>query len=131
MDEEALENGQIKIVGYFSLAQKVLSLPNASNTLIKALDGFSAKKKGKKITDFPVFLIGQLAKNDTYKDCIEGAFLVDYALAVIRQVHEEIGGRVVLVECEDKPKLISFYTGLRFKKVAKDEDGLVQFISYL
>jgi hypothetical protein len=74
------------------LAQKVLSLQMRA-ILLKSIGWFSAKRKEKN-HGFSCVLDGQLAKNDTYKDCIEGAFLVDYALAVIRQVHEEIGGRV-------------------------------------
>ena len=40
---------------------------------------------------------------------VSGDEIVDYALSVISRVREAIGGRVVFIECQDKPKLIEFY----------------------
>ena len=51
---------------------------------------------------------------------------------VINQVYELIGGRFVVIECNDHPKLRSFYEKNDFKRLQKDgEDGLVQMVRFL
>ncbi len=51
---------------------------------------------------------------------------------VVYQVYDLIGGRFVLIECNDHPKLISFYERNNFVRLQKDgEDGLVQMVRFL
>ncbi|MDO7203432.1 hypothetical protein Q5M85_03510 [Paraclostridium bifermentans] len=51
---------------------------------------------------------------------------------VINQVYELVGGRFVLIECNDNTKLISFYQRNGFERLQKDgEDGLVQMVRFL
>ena len=55
---------EITIYGYISLAVKVFTVPEeTSNRQRQQLDGFSAKEHGKQISNFPCYLIGQLARN--------------------------------------------------------------------
>lgn len=129
VDEEALELGAFNILGYFSVALQVLKVPEElSNRKIKSLDGFSAKREGKVITEFPVFLIGQLAKNDTYTDGIAGSEIISFAMAAIYKAHEKVGGRIVLVECADKKQLLDFYQNNGFEIIRQDDDSLIQLI---
>lgn len=67
------DDDEFKILAYFTLALQVLIVPEVlSCRKIKNFDGFNAKIKGEKITEFPTILIGQLGKNDLYKGSITG-----------------------------------------------------------
>ena len=69
IDEQQFEHADFKlknliIYGYISLAVKVFTVPETtSNRQRQQLDGFSAKEHGKQISNFPCYLIGQLARN--------------------------------------------------------------------
>jgi hypothetical protein len=130
MDEEQIKNKKPVILGYFTVALKVLKIEGLgiSNRQIKELDGFSAKIGGEIISEFPVFLIGQLAKNDIYKHDISGKTIIDHALSVISAAQEKVGGRIVLIECDNIPKLIEFYTNSGFYIVREDSDKYIQMV---
>jgi hypothetical protein len=132
-NEEALIDGSFVLLAYFTIAMQTLKIPDSMTaSQIRKLDGLYAKKGSEAITEISAFLIGQLGKNDRYADLITGDEIVDYALSVIGKAQEVIGGRVVFIECQDKPKLIDFYTRNGFKLFRKDpEDGLVQMIRLL
>ena len=51
--------------------------------------------------------------------------ILEHAYSVFRQAQHLIGGRVILVECEDNEKLINLYKGNGFEYLQKD-DHLVQ-----
>ncbi len=91
--------------------------------MVKKLDGLY-----KNISEIPVFLIGQLAKNDQFTTALTGQELLEYAWSVIMNAHKYVGGRLVLIECNDHPKLIYFYEANGFTYIQKDE--LVQMIRY-
>ena len=128
LDQEALENGSVNIVAYFSLAIQLLRIPEGTSvTQIRLLDGLYSRKGGEQITEIPSFLIGQLAKNDLYSSSVSGSLILEYALSVISTAEEMVGGRVVYVECRDIPQVISFYENNGFKIFRRDpDDGLVQ-----
>lgn len=132
LDEEALnkEKPEIKVLGFYTLALKSLKLSDdtSKNQKKKLSGGF----KNEEIDNIPVYLIGQLAKNDCYSKEIRGREIMERAIISIRKCHNILGGRAVMVECDDKEKVVSFYKNeCNFKILQKDEDGLVQMISYL
>ena len=45
--------------------------------------------------------------------------MLKFACDKIAMVQQQIGGKVVYIECEDKPKLISFYTTNGFVSFGK------------
>jgi len=128
LNQDKLEKGIIEIVAYFSLAIHQLRIPEgASASQIRRLDGLYAKKGKNPITEIPSYLIGQLAKNDTYSSDISGSLLLEYALSIISKAEENVGGRVVYVECRDIAKVITFYENNGFKVLRRDpDDGLIQ-----
>jgi len=128
LNQDALEKGAIEIVAYFSLAIHLLRVPeDASVSQIRRLDGLYSRRGSDPITEIPSFLIGQLAKNDTYSSGISGSLLLEYALSVIAAAEEFVGGRVVYIECRDIPKIIAFYENNGFKVLRRDpDDGLIQ-----
>lgn len=125
---------EFKVLAYFTLALQVLKIPESfSNRKIRNLDGFNAKIHGERITEFPVILIGQLAKNDLYKDHLSGFKLMQYCMSTLLDGQMRLGGRIVMLECKDIPYLIYFYEQFGFIKLERDyqEGDLIQLIKIL
>ena len=133
MDGEQLANKRFAILAYFTVALKVLNISelNLSNRAIKELDGFSAKAAGVTIANLPVYLIGQIAKNDTYREDISGGKVIDHAINIISSAQKIVGGRIVMLECENIPYLIEFYEGKGFKIISEDTDKYLQMIKFI
>lgn len=137
-DSDSLnEKGEFVILGYFSTALKVLDLPDhLSNRRRKEMDGLSAKLHGEVIRSVPCYLIGQLAKNSNISgECaIKGSELIDYALTIIQYAETLVGGRFVMIECRNTPKLLDFYAENRFKKFDEfphEDSPMVQMVRTL
>ena len=129
VSEEQFENPEIAfdeftIYGYISLAVKVFTVPEeTSNRQRQQLDGFSAKEHGKQISNFPCYLIGQLARNSNVpKDSISGAELLNFAYDIIAISVDAVGGRNILVECRNNKRLIQFYLDNGFNKISQMPD---------
>ena len=129
VSEEQFENPEIAfdeftIYGYISLAVKVFTVPEeTSNRQRQQLDGFSAKEHGKQISNFPCYLIGQLARNSNVpKDSISGAELLNFAYDIIAISVDAVGGRNILVECRNNKKLIQFYLDNGFDRISQMPD---------
>lgn len=130
-DEDA-EN--FRVLAYFTLALQVFRVPEEySNRKIKEFDGYNAKINGERIAEFPAILIGQVGKNDLYKEQITGYEIMQYCLNILMDGQMRLGGRIILLECKDVPYLIDFYSQFGFAKLEKDyqEDELIQLIKIL
>ncbi len=105
------DQDDFQILAYFTLAIKVLKIPEdlISGRTAKAFDGYSSKLNGRIITEFPSILIGQLGKNEMYKNVISGFEVLEYCLATILEGQIFLGGRIILLECKNVPYLISLY----------------------
>lgn len=119
LDENKIynENENFRILGYFSLANKSLSVKDnskISRTKIQELDGISKKAE---IID--CYLIGQLGKNDYYKNEIDGKTILDSAIDILEKVKSFVGKRVVLVESVDDERVIQFYIDNGFTKISE------------
>lgn len=131
------KEGRLVILGYFSVALKVLDLSDSlSNRSRKELDGLSAKLHGEKIKSVPCYLIGQLAKNSEIPNerSISGSELIDSAMSIIRSAETLVGGRNVMIECHDKQKLLKFYIDNGFEQFAQIPFGdmsMVQMVRTL
>lgn len=134
VDDSALENNQIEIAAFFSIAPQILYLSEElSIRQIKRLDGFSGKMHGERIPALPVMLIGQLAKNDACECGVTGKEILRLALAITRKAHDAIGGRIVMVDVKTEAVgLIRFYEEHDFVLISEDpETGLSQMIYML
>ena len=121
IDQNKFESdNEINIVAYFSIALKTLIIPQTlSNAKIKKIDGFSKDAK-----DSIVYLVGQLARNDGYNtEAITGAEILARALNIISDIKDKIGGKVVLVECEDQKKVIDFYLENDFERLPEHSEN--------
>ncbi|MBY6838844.1 acetyltransferase [Clostridium botulinum] len=110
-DNPYTKDGQVRILGYFSLSTKPLKIPNnISRTMVKQLDGVNKNAKY-----VECYLIGQLGKNENHKHGITGKELLDKALDLLKQVQKAIGKRVILVESVDNKKVLDFYNDNGFE----------------
>lgn len=108
-----LDNETGLILAYFSVSFKDLTLNeiDISKTLIKNLDGIS-----KNATRIRAFLIGQIGKNfNIPNNPVKLTYILDEIYAVLFEVRNLIGGRIIILECEDNPKLIQLYEKNGFK----------------
>lgn len=137
--------GKPVLVGYFTLANKniAVSTKNLNSNLRKRIRKFATHDPATKSYYIAAPLIAQLGKDFTngYNELITGDELLRLACDKVSIVQMAIGGRVVYVECEDKPQLRDFYARNGFyqfdtRKLERDEtelegDYLVQMLRYL
>ena len=106
------------ILAYFTLTMSILKIvDNISKKILKRLDGISKEKK-----EFPVYLIGQLGKNDKFWNEINGKEILQEAIDTICNTNELVGGRVILIETLNNKNLIKFYEDNGFKILQKRID---------
>lgn len=135
------------LVGYFTLANKIFcierdSLPNQKwRSRISKCGQFDSSIKRYTLS---APLIGQLGKNysHSYNTLITGDELLKIALDKVAEMQCIVGGKIVYLECEDKPKLVDFYSRNGFVNFGKryldrDEtdqlsgDYLIQMLRYM
>ncbi len=121
-DYQEFSENPIVVLGYFTLSLKVLILPDELSVHArKELDGFRGKIHGIPIKEIPCFLIGQLAKNSNIaNNPISGKKLLTYANSIIKSVISSIGGRIILIECQENEKLLKFYSDNGFYEFVRD-----------
>lgn len=95
----------------------MLETDNLSKSQRKRLDGLS--KDAQRIR---AFLIGQLGKNQAVKsNPITLAQILSEIYLILHEARELIGGRVIILECENEPKLIKLYQEHGFKLLATEQ----------
>lgn len=134
------------LVGYYTLANKFVSIDTKklSKTMIKNIKKYGIYDTNTKQIYIAMQLIAQLGKNynNNYNKLITGNELLKRACNKIKNVHNEIGGKYVYLECEDKSKLVEFYRlngFINFGKRDLDKDEmdnlegqyLIQFLKKL
>lgn len=130
-----------KLVAYFTLAPKYIKLSDGflktntgrptSKTLRKRISKYAQYDKDMKAYIMSAPLIGQLGKNytDGLNNLITGDEVLEMACQKIRFIQATLGGRFAYLECEDKPKLIDFYSRNGFcafcdRKLDRDETDI-------
>jgi len=113
------------ILAYFSISFKELFLGgfDVPKNQIKKLDGMR-----KDVERIRVFLIGQLAKNYSVKNNqLTLKNILEEVYAVIDQVRTLVGGRAIILECEDNARLIGLYLehGFKVLNTIEDTDQLI------
>ena len=98
----------------FTLTHKaiVLTNENLSNTMRKRIQRYSRLDESTDSFNVSAFLIAQFGKCDTYssEENISGNALMDFTFEILTAVQHDFGGGLVYLECEDKEKLINFYS---------------------
>lgn len=113
---------KLVLIGYYTLAEKsfiVSSKMSISKSLRKKINKFATYSPEFKTYILPAPLIAQLGKNfaNDYNKLISGDELLNMAIEDIQLTRQLLGGKVAYLECEDKPKIIGFYS----------DNGFVQF----
>lgn len=107
------QNGEFLLVGYFTLALKVISVPvaNISKSVQKRISSFSTYDSNIDAFCLSAPLIAQLGKNfhNNYNELITGSDLLTITCDKILSLMKDLGGRFTYIECEDKPALLDFY----------------------
>ena len=116
------KRGTTDILAYFTLTISILKIvdDDVSKKTLKKLDGISKEKR-----EFPVYLIGQLGKNDKFWNEISGKEILEKAINLIYKANEIVGGRVILIETLNNEKPIKFYEENGFKILQKRLDKKV------
>ena len=101
------------LVGYFTLASKVITVPvkNITKSTKKRIAAFSTYDNSIDAYCLSAPLIAQLGKNyhTEYDKLITGSDLLKIACDKVSSIQLDLGGRFAYVECEDKPALVEFY----------------------
>lgn len=108
------------ILAYFSVSFKELLLETAllNKSQVKKLDGFS--KNAERIR---AFLIGQIGKNfNIENNPISLGDILEEIYAIIDAAKELVGGRVIILECEESPRLIELYQKHGFSLIETTDD---------
>mgnify|MGYP000901805735 CR=1 FL=1 len=102
--------GSLALIGYFTLACKIIIIyrNNLSKSLQKRISKFAQYDQNLRRYSLSAPLIAQLGKNYNinYDKLISGDELLHMACEKVNQIQVDLGGKVVYLECEDKPKLI-------------------------
>ena len=106
---------QKRFLGYFTLAHKNVMIPDdkiESNTSKNKLLRYARPDEKTHCYDISAFLIAQFGKNFAVDDggSISGNELMDSTFKILLEAQKIIGGGVVFLECEEKDKLLEFYT---------------------
>jgi hypothetical protein len=131
----ASNKDKMRLAGYFALAIKTFSVSRkpadkknpvgqrttASKRAIKMLPSFGTYNSLLNAYTVPAPLIGQLARNfnDECINLISGDELLKIACDKVREMQKFFSGNFVYLECEDKPKLIEFYSSNGFVEFGK------------
>lgn len=117
----------------FTLTHKAIELTNEnlSNTMRKRIKRHSKLDEGTDSFNVSAFLIAQFGKSDAYstEENISGDALMDFTFEVLTAVQRDIGGGLVYLECEEKEKLLNFYSSepnqfFKFGERYSDEDNV-------
>jgi hypothetical protein len=126
------------LLGYYTLTNKVLTISpeGISNSVKRRLERFGVFDRMTNVFNVAAPLIAQLGKNfsGSINQSISGDALIQIACDKIVGIQEELGGSLVYLECDDKPKLVDFYTRNYFrilKSGVPSEKGLIQMIRFL
>ena len=102
-------NEDASLVGYFTITIKPITVnaENFSNTMKRKIARVSELDEENGTYTLSAYLIAQLGKN--FKEKITGEQLLHAAVDTIKELQYMAGGMVILLEAEDKEKLIHFY----------------------
>ena len=108
------------VAGYFTLALDVVEFPE---TLSKSLKKKLSKGYAPKKPYMPVYLIGQLGRNDRIpKELLPGELILKEALSFVKEASSIVGNRLVIVDVaengtEGTQRLIDWYKNFGFKEL--------------
>lgn len=125
---------EFKILGFISLALKILNIQGLNPTQKKALT--SCIPYGCTLAEIPTYLIGQLGRCDSCKkDVLSGKEIFTLAISQLKNVIDTIGGEIIILDCESK-LYEKFYSQFGFKIINinstsdDDKDLITIYLKY-
>lgn len=114
-------NEDAELLGYFTLTIKPIIIKCdkiKSKTVLKKIARVSDCKEDDDTYSLSAYLIAQLGKNyaNNNDKRITGEQLLGLAINQIKDLQYLIGGTIMFLEAEEKPKLIKFYENNGFAK---------------
>lgn len=100
-----------KILGIFSLSNKILSVSKASvsKTKYSKLERYAKDMTTENTLLLPGILIAQFSKNDKFANEISGNELMEITKNTAVKAQRIIGGSAVFLECKNNEKILKFY----------------------
>lgn len=111
-----LDNETREIAAYFTVAVNTLHTDGISSEVILLLDGYKDD-----IQTIPCFLIGQVGKSDRHEAFKIGEYILADAVEIINLAQQALGGRFILLDAINQPKVIAFYQQNTFFSIEEDE----------
>jgi hypothetical protein len=106
-------NSDDDMVAIFTLTHKAIEISNKdlSNSRRKKISRYADLNLESDSYIVSAFLIAQFSKNYAINngESVNGDGIMELTFEMLHKVQREIGGGIVYLECEDKPKLLSFY----------------------
>ena len=135
----SFENKKFDLLGYFTLATKMLTLKQSSlsKTECKSISRFGYFDEDSLSYKLPAVLLAQFSRNFNKKSSsISGSDLMDIALDKIKDILHSTSGKAVFLECEQSEKIIDFYINHNFQPLgntvfSKDNKELTQLYMIL
>lgn len=131
-------NEQGELAAIYTLAHKAVEISDAglSSSIRRKLRRYAQLDEKSKSYTVSAFLIAQFGKNYSLERIdLNGVRLMEKAFETLSKVQREVGGGVAYLECENKPKLLSFYENdyNRFRVFGERYSGTdsVQYIQLL
>lgn len=133
-------------IAYFTVTSKTFTIrsANVSSKQFRKIKKFGKYNFEFKHCEVTAPLIAQIGKNFTndYNKLIQGDELLEMAINKVKEAQKILGGKVVYLECEDKPFLIDFYKSNGFcefdkRNLDRDEKEdlcgqyLIQMLKYI
>ena len=130
---------EIDLVGYFSLAMKMLTLKKVSlsKSTEKVISRFGYYDEDSDSYKVPAILVAQFGRNfSANSSSIPGSELMAITLRQVKEVLSFLSGKTVFLECEKEQKLIDFYKSNGFsildnEVLSKDKKELMQLYRLL
>lgn len=119
-----LDNETKEIAAYFTVAVNTLHTDGISSEVILLLDGYKDD-----IQTIPCFLIGQVGKSDKYETFKIGNYILADAVEKIDEAQRLLGGRFILLDAINDPKLIEFYQQNTFIPI--EENAIAESIQMI
>lgn len=108
---------EIDLVGYFSLAMKMLTLKKSalSSSKEKVISRFGYYDEDSDSYKVPAILVAQFGRNfDDNSASVSGSDLMTITLNQVKTALSYLSGKTVFLECEKEQKLIDFYKNQGF-----------------
>jgi hypothetical protein len=125
IDEQLNAEGKFAVLAYFTLSLKALVFGyGVSRRMIHKIDGLSSNVKA-----VGTVLIGQFGKDRVLAKDINGSTLFNICLNAVGEIHNLVGSRIVLLECKESDKIVSFYKQAGFVRLQTDDtDRYIQMV---